>query len=454
MDFDSCAHLRNAGGIANGAGYLARTAGSIGGQSRREHPQQHHRDPCWPRIHAYHSTLAGDLLFDGKIRRRRDHLLRDIIVHLNGQTVDSCRQRRQRHTLFEGELLADVAHLVSGFLNVRHLLVGGGIDHVVFDSGRRFFALVVNAQVVHLHPEIHLLVALEAGRLAVGWRHARANLGGSDDEIASAYAFGGDFFHLVRQNQRAGSELIVGEFGNAEWMRPGTDAVAFHVFDDQIHFVTAGTQRQRLPVHRGIFQGLGQQLAGHIYLNRIFKGLRYAVGQSCDPAKNVHQPALHFILFLKGNVPVLDLDSDGNQNRIGGNFHEVGPHVERHEVVADVAADYLFQILELHCRGTLQSGKLGNAIKLGGLVLLGEAADGAEFFYSALHKAVRFASQPHLFHKSKAGIGGVEQSVFFGAVDSHVIVAAHAAIYEFDDDLIAHPLQVAIAPLLEGKRSS
>src|SRR5207253_7327525 len=97
----------------------------------------------------------------------------------------------------------------------------------------------------------------------------------------------------------------------------------------------------------GIFQGFGQQLAGDIHLNRVFKGLRYAVGQSCDPAKNVYQPALDIILLLEGNVPVLDLDSDGNQNRIGGNLHEVGPHIERHEVVADVAADHLFQILEL-----------------------------------------------------------------------------------------------------------
>jgi len=41
------------------------------------------------------------------------------------------------------------------------------IRNVVFECGRRFVSILVHFQIVNLHPEIDLLIALEDRRLAV-----------------------------------------------------------------------------------------------------------------------------------------------------------------------------------------------------------------------------------------------------------------------------------------------
>ena len=49
----------------------------------------------------------------------------------------------------------------------------------------------------------------------------------------------------------------------------------------------------------------------------------------------------------------------------------------------------------------------------------------------------------------QSGTGNIFQRVFFAAIDSHVIVAAHTWVDELDDDLLADTLKIAIPPLFK-----
>ena len=86
-----------------------------------------------------------------------------------------------------------------------------------------------------------------------------------------------------------------------------------------------------------------------------------------------------------------------------------------------------------------------------GLMLLAHMTEGAQSLHATSGEAVAFAGHTHLLGQRETGVGGIEQSVFFGAVNGHVVIAAHASVDEFDHDLLADLIQVAIAPSLERK---
>src|SRR5207249_6363423 len=61
--------------------------------------------------------------------------------------------------------------------------------------------LVVNPKIVHLHPEIHLLIALEDYWLAIRGRHSRSYFHRSNDKVSSAHILRCNRLHLIRNYQ-------------------------------------------------------------------------------------------------------------------------------------------------------------------------------------------------------------------------------------------------------------
>jgi hypothetical protein len=62
--------------------------------------------------------------------------------------------------LLQRDLIAHIAHRVGRLDGMDDGLVVG-VGHIVFERGRRFVRLLVHAEIVNLHPEIQLLIALE-----------------------------------------------------------------------------------------------------------------------------------------------------------------------------------------------------------------------------------------------------------------------------------------------------
>src|SRR5271167_2756721 len=124
-------------------------------------------------------------------------------------------------------------------------------------------------------------------------------------------------------------------------MAPGAGAISVDVLDYDIEPVTilADAQWDSLPVDRGIFRSLGQELNRHIDLHRFLEGLNDFPSQSGDASKDVDGATLNAVLVLEGHVAILDLDRNRNQHGIAGDLHKVGPDIEGHQIDADLVAD-------------------------------------------------------------------------------------------------------------------
>ena len=63
--------------------------------------------------------------------------------------------------------------------------------------------LLVQSQIINLHPEIELLIAiaLESSRFAISRSYARANFHRANHKITAANRFGGNRLHLVSDNE-------------------------------------------------------------------------------------------------------------------------------------------------------------------------------------------------------------------------------------------------------------
>src|SRR5438105_6076791 len=94
------------------------------------------------------------------------------------------------------------------------MLVGCGIDNLIFHRGRRLVGLLVEPEIIDLEPEIDLFLLSKGGWLAVGGLHLGTNFVGPNHEVASADFARRDWLHLVSQDQRGGSELFVAEVGD------------------------------------------------------------------------------------------------------------------------------------------------------------------------------------------------------------------------------------------------
>src|SRR5271165_5734266 len=148
------------------------------------------------------------------------------------------------------------------------------------------------------------------------------NLGFADDKAARADVLGRDLFHLVGKNERRRSQFVVRKLRHQDAARPRTDTVPVDVLHHQIDAIASGTQRDGLPVERGMLQRLLQQILRHVDLHRVLEGLRYASGNSGDPAEYVHRAALDAVFRCKRDVLVLDLERYRHQHRIASDLYE------------------------------------------------------------------------------------------------------------------------------------
>src|SRR5713101_543370 len=136
-----------------------RSAASTGSASAI--PNNPSLNPSFPSITPNTSGDQAIRLLDGKGRRRIHRLLGDVVVHLDLNSIDPGIKTGGRERFLQGHLVADIAHLVRRFHGVNHRFVRSRINHVVFERRRGLVSLIVHAQIVDLHPEIHFLVALE-----------------------------------------------------------------------------------------------------------------------------------------------------------------------------------------------------------------------------------------------------------------------------------------------------
>src|SRR6185437_6614212 len=143
-----------------------------------------------------------EFLLDEELCSGGNRLLGDIVVHLYRQLIRSRFETRQGHALLECHLISGVADLIGCFYGVQHRLIGRRIDDVILKLCRRLLILVVDSEIIDLHPEIELLIPLELRRSTIGAIHARTNFRGAQYEHAGAYLLRRDLLHYVSKDQR------------------------------------------------------------------------------------------------------------------------------------------------------------------------------------------------------------------------------------------------------------
>ena len=247
---------------------------------------------------------------------------------------------------------------------MNHGLIRRRIDHIVLDRGRRLVRFVVHTEIVNLHPEVQLLVALEHHRLTIAGGNPGADFGRANHKASRAHVLGRHRLHQIGHDQRRSLQPVIREIGNLHTLAPGSHPVPVHIFYHDIHAIAPGAQWNRLPVNLRTFRRLGQQLGWNIRLHRIFKGLCDVSGQCRNPAKNVDHTALHSVFVYESDVTVFQLHGEGNEHGIAGHFDKIRAHIKRHQVDADLMPDHFLQILELHRWRGLQLGELLQAVEL------------------------------------------------------------------------------------------
>ena len=117
-------------------------------------------------------------------------------------------ERSDRQVALDGELLAALANLFRRFDGAPEFLLV--FLYAISNGNVRGVRGFVELQVVKLKEDSQLLVRREF--LA----EPRANFVGIENELARANLLSGNGFKLVRENQRAGVELVIGKARNAK----------------------------------------------------------------------------------------------------------------------------------------------------------------------------------------------------------------------------------------------
>src|SRR5579864_1976788 len=308
-----------------------------------------------PKLRAYSaSTLPHPLgecreLLYCKHRGRINGLLRNVIVDLNLNPVNARLKVSSRNRFLQGDLVADIAHRVGALKLLDHRFIGGDVSDLIFEGGGRLVGLLVHSEIIDLHPEIQLLIAvtLEDSGLAIGGTDARTNLHGADHEVAAANLRCRNLLHLVGNDEAGSRQLVFGIFRNCDATAVDALAIAVHIFHCDVKLVVAGAERHRLPVDRGVFRGARQQLGGDIDLHRVFERLNNLVGERGELAVDIDSAALDAFFVDEGDVAIPHLDGDGNQDGVARHFHEVRTYIERHGVENNLGVDLFGQIREL-----------------------------------------------------------------------------------------------------------
>src|ERR1051326_5419875 len=212
------------------------------------------------------------------------------------------------------------------------MLVGCGIDNLIFHRGQRLVRLLVEPEIINLEPEIDLFLLGKRSRLAVGRLHLGTDFVGPNDEVAGADFARRDWLHLVGQDQRGGSELFVAEIGDGIGAAEDAVFVAVDVFHHDVKPVKARTHGKRLPIKRDVVDFFFQQLGGNILAERFFKGLYDLAGKLGELAVNVDHGTLNAIFVGESKAFKRDLQRDGNQDRVRGQLHEINLHVKGQQV--------------------------------------------------------------------------------------------------------------------------
>src|SRR5665213_2069194 len=135
--------------------------------------------------------------------------------------------------------------------------------------------------------------------------------------------------HLVGQNQRRGSEVVVVVLGNVDAALPASDMVgAVDVLDGDIDLVQARTQRQRLPVDGDVVLGAAKQFAGHLNEDRILKGLDGAVVEVGDASEDVDRAGGYAVLVAEGDVAAANPQGQRSAPRGVGDLEVIGADAE------------------------------------------------------------------------------------------------------------------------------
>src|SRR5437899_8067415 len=411
-----------------------------------------------PKLRAYSaSTLPHPLgecreLLYCKHRGRINLLLGNIVVDLDLNPVNARLKVSSRDRFLQGDLVADIAHRVGALKLLDHRFIGGDVGDLVFEGGGRLVSLLVHTEIIDLHPEIQLLiaVALEDGRLAVGGTDARTNLHGADHKTAAADLRGRNLLHLVGNDEAGSRQLVFGIFGNRDAPTVDALAIAVHVFHCDVKLVVAGAERHRLPVDGCVLGGARQQLGGHIDLHGVFERLNNLVGERGELAVDVDGSALDAFFVDEGDVAIPHLDGDGNQDRVARHFHKVRAYVKGHRIEDDFGVDLFGEIRELDFRRLLQFGELLEPVELLGLEH-GALRTNAKALESAAVEAGGLVGHTHLFPHGQSGVRSHQQGIFFRAIHRHVVFAAHARVHKLDDDFLPDAFDVAVTPLLKGK---
>ena len=125
-------------------------------------------------------------------------------------------------------------------------------------------------------------------------------------------------------------------------------------------------------------------------------------------------------------------------------------HVEGQNLRRDLVGDGGLEVVKLHGRRLedlgkqVQPGEFLHALRRTAQRLAGGHAVGAG-------EAVGLGGHAHRFHQGQAGAGHMQQGVLFAGVHGEVVFAAHGRIDELQHDVVPDAVDVAVAPVLEGK---
>src|SRR5450432_125743 len=323
-------------------------------------------------------------------------------------------------------------------------LIRAGLDHLVRHLAGGYPGFSIGAEIIDLQVDTHLFIALE------DLIHTRSDLGCADHELAGADALGGDLFDLIRQYDGTSRELFGVDSRNYQRYFLGKKVAAGHVLGRHAQPVGARCQRNRLVINRLALRHLLQVFLRAGHRDRVFEVGHDAPGQSAHLAENVDRRHLDAFFVAELEVLVFELHGYRSQHRSVGKREEIHPVPGRQHVVADLGIDGGFQVVELDGGRALQFGELLDMVEFVHLLRLRPEGDAQMGAVGAV-EAVGLARHAHLFHQGEAGVGDVEQGVFLGRVAGHAILARHGGVDEFNIDVGANALDIAVAPLLEGE---
>src|SRR5712671_5478344 len=109
--------------------------------------------------------------------------------------------------------------------------------------------LLIDTEIVNLHPEVHLLGAVKHRRFAVGGRDPRPHFGCANHEHAGTNILRRYGLNGIGQNQRRIGQLLVREVWHNDAPAPSTHAIAVYILYYHIQPITSGAKWYSFPIN-------------------------------------------------------------------------------------------------------------------------------------------------------------------------------------------------------------